>query len=116
MEINKALFASSIPHERTIVLTLDNGEIVSQVFYIREMTSLEMRRQVLAERSEDLQRVEMALGNLIAKAVCDAEGNPVMTVDQASQLKPLVGGQLRDVIMEVNGLGKMTGATGRPPE
>lgn len=116
MELNKALFTSSIPHERTLALTLDSGETVSQVFYIREISSLEMRKQVLAERSDDQQRVEMALSNLIAKAVCDADGQAVMTVDQASQLKPLVGGQLRDIIMEVNGLGKMTGVMETPPE
>lgn len=116
MEINQALFASHIPHERTVTLLLDNGETVSQVFHIRELSSLEMRRQVLAERSGDEKRVELALATLIAKAVCDADGAAVMDVDQAARLKPLVAGQLRDLIMEVNGLGKARGVTEATPE
>lgn len=116
MQINPALFASQIPHERTVTLLLDNGETVSQVFHIREITAIEMRRQVLAERSGEPERVAMALSNLIAKAVCDAEGGAVMSAEQASALKPIVAGQLRDLIMEVNGLGKMQGVTETPPE
>lgn len=109
MELHAALFAASVPHERKLSLTLDDGSVVEQVLYIRELTSLEMRRQVLAERSDDPKRVEMALADLIAKGLCDADAAPVMTTEQATRLKPRVAGQLRDLIMEVSGLGKPTG-------
>jgi hypothetical protein len=116
MELNPALFAGSIPVEKKITLRLDDGTTVDQLFYIREMSALDMRRQVLSERSEDPSRVEMALSRLIASAVCDADGQVVMTEKQAGSLKPLVAGQLRDLIMEVNGMGKAQGVTEPTPE
>jgi hypothetical protein len=108
MELNPALFAGSIPVEKKITLRLDDGTTVDQLFYIRELPAIEMRRQVLAEQSGDEKRVEGALSALLARAVCDADGKAVLTEKQAGSLKPLVAGQLRDLIMEVNGLGKAT--------
>lgn len=106
MDIDNALFAADIPVEREVTLTLDSGEVVKQIFYIRELPAIEMRRQVLVEQSGDEKRVIGALSALIARAVCDADGKPAMTEDQAGKLKPKVAGDLRDLIMEVNGLGK----------
>ena len=106
MQINQALFAADLPIERKVTLTLDSGEVVEQIFYIRELPAVEMRRQVLAEQSGNEDVVLHALSTLISKAVCDSDGSAAMTKDQAGKLKPSVAGQLRDLIMEVNGLGK----------
>ncbi len=106
MDINSALFASDIPVERKVTLKLDSGETVEQIFYFRELPAIEMRRQVLAEQSGDEKRVASALSALIARAVCDADGKPAMTEERAGMLKPHIAGELRDIIMEVNGLGK----------
>jgi hypothetical protein len=107
-KLNDALFAATIPHERKITCTLLDGTVVEQAIYVRELTALELRRQVLAEQSDDQGRVEKALATLIAAAICDENGNPVMTAEQAGRLKPLVGKQMRDLIMEVSGMGKPT--------
>ena len=106
MEINRAFFAADLPIERTVTLKLESGEEVKQVLYFRELPAIEMRRQVLAEQSGDDKRVLNALSSLIARAVCDADGKPAMTEEQAGKLKPNIAGQIRDLIMEVNGLGK----------
>ena len=107
MTLHEALFASSAPVERTVKLKLDDGSEVEQVFYVRELPAIEMRKQVLSEKSADLGKVEGALSALIARGICsDADGTPAMTTAQADKLKPLVAAQLRDLIMEVNGLGE----------
>ena len=106
MDINSAFFAADLPIERTVTLKLESGEEVNQVMYFRELPAIEMRRQVLAEQSGDDKRVLYALSSLIARAVCDADGKPAMTEEQAGKLKPNIAGQIRDLIMEVNGLGK----------
>lgn len=106
MDLHSALFAADLPVEKKVTLKLDSGESVEQILYIRELPAIEMRRQVLAEQSGDEKRVTNALSALIARAVCDADGKAVMTEEQAGKLKPWVAGQIRDLIMEVNGLGK----------
>lgn len=106
MELNSAFFTASVPFERKLTLTLDSGEVVEQTIHIKEVSALEMRKQVLAETSGDEDRVGKAQAALIAMAVCDADGGQVMTVDQACRLKPGVAADLRDLILEVNGLGK----------
>lgn len=106
MELDKALFASDLPIQKEVKLKLDSGEIRTTQMYFRELPAIEMRKQVLAENSNDQKVVEAALSSLIARAVCDEHGAAVMTVEQAHLLKPVVAGQLRDLIMEVNGLGK----------
>lgn len=104
--LNPAFFASAQPVERKLILTLDDGSQVEQVIYIRELPAIEMRKQVLAEQSGDEKRVTAALSALIARAVCDENGKSIITEDQAGKLKPVVAGDLKDLILEVNGLGK----------
>jgi hypothetical protein len=106
MEINAQFYASEVPVEREVSLVLDSGEAIKQIFYFRELPSIEMRKQLLAEQSGDEKRVTGALSALIARGVCDADGNAVFSEEQAGKLKPVVTGQMRDLIMEVNGLKK----------
>lgn len=108
MDLHSEMFAADLPVEKKLTLKLDSGKTVVQIIYIRELPAIEMRRQVLAEQSGDEKRVVNALSALIARAVCNADGKAVMTEEQAGKLKPWVAGQIRDLIMEVNGLGKPT--------
>ena len=107
-KLNPAFFAAALPIERTATLTLDSGEVFEQQVFVRELPAIEMRRQILIEQSGDQKKVEMAQASLIARAICYADGAPMMTENEASQLKPLVSGQLFGLIMEVNGLGKQS--------
>lgn len=105
MDLNDDFFASEIPVKRTLTLTLTDGRIVSQDVFVRELPALEMRKLVMLESSPDEKRVAGALAALISRAICDEDANPVMSEEKAGKLKPTVAGQLRDLIMEVNGFG-----------
>ena len=106
MQINQALFAADLPVERKVTLVLDGGDVVEQVVFVRPMTSLAWRQQVLTEESADTCKVEMALARMISSHIVDSDGTRLMSPEQAASLKPLVSAQMRDFIMEVSGLGK----------
>lgn len=106
MDLNAAFFAAEVPVKRTLTHTLDDGSVVEQDIYVRELPAIEMRKQIMAEQSSDDKKVAGALSALIVRAICDESCNPIMSEAQAGQLKPVVAGQLRDLIMEVNGFGK----------
>jgi hypothetical protein len=114
MQVNEllALYISGVPIEREITVVLDSGETVKQIFYFREMSHTERRRYALFEQSTEQKLLLRALSVLISCAVCDAEGKAIFTEVQAGRLKSAVSGQLRDVIMEVNGLKKPPVSTG----
>ena len=75
-------------------------------FYVKAWTNVELRLQLASEASSDPEVVARALARLISKSLCKPGGGPLMAQDKAEKIAPFVAGQLRELIMEVNGLGK----------
>ena len=97
-----AFFVSSSVHERPV--TLADGSV--HTLYFREVPAGEYRRFALAENSEDEDVRIGALAKLICASMCEADGTPAITFDQALQLKPSVATALLEAVLEVNGSGK----------
>ncbi|WP_117310046.1 hypothetical protein [Stenotrophomonas sp. G4] len=86
------MFASKDVHADTI--TLPNGDKAQ--FHVRELPDVEFRK-LWSEGDR---------AKLIAAAICDEDGKPVMNVKQAAQLKPLVAAELQRVAMKHSGFGE----------
>lgn len=86
------MFASKDVHADTI--TLPNGDKAQ--FHVRELPDVEFRK-LWSEGDR---------AKLIAAAICDEDGKPVMNVTQAAQLKPLVAAELQRVAMKHSGFGE----------
>lgn len=86
------MFASKDVRADTI--TLPNGDKAQ--FHVRELPDVEFRR-LWSEGDR---------AKLIAAAICDEDGKPVMNVTQAAQLKPLVAAELQRVAMKHSGFGE----------
>jgi len=99
--MNPALFASTEAHARKVKLP-DGKE---EVFYFRELPSVEMRRQHLAETSTDPEVRDKAIARLISVGLCTVDSKPVLSIEQAATLKSSVAGQMVTHIMEVSGFG-----------
>jgi hypothetical protein len=85
------MFASKDVHADTV--TLPSGEKAQ--FYVRELPDAEFRKLW-----QDADRAK-----LIAATICDEDGKPVLTVEQAAQLKPIVAAELQQVAMKHSGFG-----------
>lgn len=101
--IPESWYASTASVKKTLTHKLADGSVEESDVYIRELTSEELRGQLLAEASSDETRKRQALARLISVALTDADGNPALTLAQACKLKPSISAKLRDLIMEVNG-------------
>lgn len=99
--LDQRFFATTQVHARTV--TLPDGTAAE--LHFRELPSVELRRQHLAETSDDQATREAAVARLISVGLCDAEGQPVITVEQAANLKPTVSAQMLSHILEVCGFG-----------
>jgi hypothetical protein len=107
------LFVSSTVHERTVEI---GGE--PHTFWFREITTAQARRFAQAERSDDPDMHARAVPILLAAAMCNPDGSPAISEEDAARLKPAVAGALSAVAVDVAGLAPTGGALGNgsPPE
>lgn len=96
-----SLFVS--PEVKPRDVALPNGEI--HTLYFREVSAKEFRRVYFAEGQDDAER-ELAVAQLIAASLCEPDGAPAMTVDQALTLKGVAINAILGEISVVNGLKK----------
>jgi hypothetical protein len=82
-------FASTEVHKRTLKL----GKKKTADVYVRELSDTDFRAKVGAPYDRS---------NLIAAAICDAEGNPVLTIDEAKALKVSIARDLEKLCFQVN--------------
>lgn len=94
-----AFFVSEEVQEKTVTLA-DGSE---HVLYFKEVPATVYRKFLLAENSEDEDVRASSLAKLISASMCEADGAPAMTFEQAKQLKAGVSGKLVDAVLEVNG-------------
>ena len=95
-------FVSTEIHKKTITLA-DGSE---HELYFRELPVSDYRKFQIAEASDDEDVRAGSMAKMIAASLCEADGSPSMTYEQALTLKPNVNSRLFDAVLSVGGLGK----------
>lgn len=94
----ESFFVSDDIRERKVALA-DGTE---HTLHFRELPAIEFRKFGLAERSDDDEVRAEAMVRLIAASLCEPDGKPAMTLDQARRLKSHVAGALFEAVLDVN--------------
>jgi hypothetical protein len=98
--LDNSLFVSDKVHPKEVVLS----DKTKHTLYFKELTSVEYRKFYFYESSEDEDKRAISQAYLISVAMCDENGNPVITVEQASKLKNDALISISRAIKEVNNL------------
>lgn len=93
------LMVSDTIHEREVELA-DGSK---RVLYFKEVPAVVYRRFLIAEQSDDDDVRSTSLARLIQASMCEPDGKPALTLDQALRLKAGVSGKLVDAVLDVNG-------------
>ncbi|WP_414553729.1 hypothetical protein [Stenotrophomonas forensis] len=96
--LDPSLFISDDVHERHVKLP-DGKE---HAFYIREQEAGVLRGFFTGQASDDPDKQAESMARLIAKAICDPEGKPALSLSQAKRLKFAVQIVLTKAISEVH--------------
>lgn len=99
--LDKSLFVSTEVVEREV--ELPDGK--KHKLFFKELTAADIARYVNALNSSDEEVNVLANPKLLALSLCEADGKPAITTEQALQLKPGVIGPILEALREVNGLG-----------
>jgi len=112
MSANKyaGFFVSTEIHKRTIELA-DGSK---HELHFRELPVADYRKFQIAEASKDEDVRAASISRMIAASMCEADGSPAVTVEQAMNMKPHVSSRLFDVVLALGGVGKQGEAS--PPE
>lgn len=98
MSLHKSFFISPALHERKVLLS----DGVEHVIHFRELGGHEFVRFREQQRSDDQEIRAQAVPALLALSVCNPDGSPAMTKDQAMKLKASAMSALMTACMEVN--------------
>ncbi len=93
------MFASDAVLERTVEL----ADGTKHTMYFKEVPVVDFRRHMDGQRSENVNVRAKSIAHLIAASVVEPNGQPAMSVAQASKLKPGPANALFLMIMEING-------------
>lgn len=94
-----SFFVSDQVHERKVKLA-DGSE---HVLYFKEVPATVYRKFQIAESSDDEDVRASSLAKLISASMCEADGSPAMTFEEACRLKGPVSNELVSKVLEVNG-------------
>lgn len=97
--IAASLFASEDVSQKEV--TLPNGETHS--LYFLDLTQQEFRRWRDALESKDQAEKDSATARLISVCLCQPDGKPALTIEQALTLKPAALLAISNAIMQLNG-------------
>lgn len=97
--LDKAFYVSTELHEREVELA--DGSKHS--LHFKELPAIEFRRFALAEQSDNENVRATSIAKLIAASLCDADGKPAITFDQALNLKASAMNAIFEAMLEVNG-------------
>lgn len=100
--LDQSLFVSTAVQEREVELPDGN----KHKMFFKELTSADISRYINALNSQDEEKQISANAKLIAQSLCESNGSPAVTVEQAANLKIGVIGNILEAIREVNGIGE----------
>jgi hypothetical protein len=98
MSLNESFFVSEKLHEKTV--TLPDGS--DHILHFREVPAPVFIRFREQQRSEDETTRAHAVANLLAASLCEPDGKPAITVEQALKLNVSAAQALMNAVMEVN--------------
>lgn len=98
--LSEAFFVSQTIHQKEV--TLPDGS--KHILHFKEVPAADFRRYLLAERSDDQQERAESVNRLIAVSLCEQDGRPAITEEQAARLKPAAAGALFSAVLEVAGM------------
>jgi len=101
-------FVSTEIHKRTVTLA-DGSE---HELYFRELPVSVYRKFQIAEASEDEDVRAGSMARMIVASLCEPDGTPAMTYEEALNLKPNVSNRLFDAVIS---LGKSDAGKASPP-
>jgi len=96
-KVNPAIFASTEAHAREVKMV--DGSV--ETFYFREATDRESRLVGLCEISLSKEERSWATAQLIHRCLCDADGVPILTLEEAACIRPYVSKQMTDHIVSL---------------
>jgi len=99
--ISQSFFVSGEVHKRSV--TLPNGEVHDLFF--KEIPATEFRRFSLSEQSTDEDVRISSIGKLICASLCNEDGTPALTVEQAMKLNAPAMTAIFEQVLFVNGQG-----------
>jgi hypothetical protein len=79
---------------------LPNGTV--HELHFKELTQRQWRQYYEARNSDDAEARERATAEMIAQSLCEPDGAPALTVEQALTLKPAALLAISNKILEVN--------------
>lgn len=98
MSLNELFFVSDKLHEKTVTLPDDS----EHVLHFREVAApVFIRFREQQSSADELTRAN-AVANLIAASLCESDGKPAITVDQALKLNVSAAQALMTAVLEVN--------------
>lgn len=105
-----SFFVSTEIHKR--VVELADGS--KHELHFRELPVADYRKFQIAEASDDENVRAGSMAKMISASLCEPDGSPAMTYEEAMRLRPNVNSRLFDVILSLGGAGKKGEAL--PPE
>lgn len=99
--LDKSLFVSTEVVTREVEFA--NG--IKQTLFFKELTDSELTKHMVGLGASDEVVKANSKVEFIAASVCDKDGLPLMTVEQAKNLKSIVINQLVMECIDVNGYG-----------
>lgn len=100
MPLDQAFFVSGELRE----LPVEMGDGTKRPVHFRELSFVQRSAFQNAKASEDEEVRAGALAKVIASSVCDPDGKPGLTYEDAKRLKPKVADSMLRNILEINGL------------
>ena len=97
-KLNPALFISAKPIAQTV--TMPDG--TTEVLHFRQLTKQDVEKFYEERKSDDINVRTVSEQRLIARSLCDEDGNLVMDFEQASLLTAPGVASLLPAVLEVN--------------
>lgn len=100
--LDKSFFVSTEIQPREV--ELPDGK--THTLYFKELPAVEFNRYFNSIKSTDEDVSLLASAKLVVAGLCEADGSPALTLEQAALLKPGPLGVILDNLRYVNGLGE----------
>jgi len=97
--LNQAFFVSPVLHERSI--KLPDGSV--HTMHFRQLPHTQFRGFLDANRSKDEAVRLSALSRLIADSLCNPDGTPAITIEEASLLNHAAATEIGEAALDVSG-------------
>lgn len=93
-----ALMVGDTIHEREVEL----ADGTKRTLYFKEVPAQVFRKWIIARNSDDDAVRAASAEILIVASMCEPDGRPALTLEQAARLKPAIASRLFDAVLDIN--------------